>query len=427
MVIGSNLRTQKDKRLRKIVNSQPVLVLDGEWPSALAIVRSLGRRGLQVDVGSSKTHSFAGLSRYCRHNFVYPDSLVDVSGFRVALMEQIRKCSYSLVIPVTDLTIYPLMELRESVEALSSLAMASNEALTVTFSKSRTYDLARSLGIPIPRTVIINEMNGLQLVEDKLTFPMVVKPDRSKAWFGNGTGRDVAVAYAFNHGELNAYVMPFLKMGPVVLQEYVRGEGVGIGALATRGETVFAFQYRRLHEVPLTGGASSYRVSEAINTQLITYVSSLLKALSWDGVAMVEFKMARETGMSNLLEINGRFWGSLPLAVVAGADFPSYLFDLMVHQRRKFSTFYKVGVRCRQLSSELKWLKEIRTKRRMTNAIIQIPSYRSILLDSCRLLNPAEFTDTFDCGDPRPGINDIYKLTRDIIGDVRSKLLREVN
>ena len=40
---------------------------------------------------------------------------------------------------------------------------------------------------------------------------------------------------------------------------------------------------------------------------------------------MVEFKLDARDGVAKLMEINGRFWGSLQLAVDAGVDFPAIL------------------------------------------------------------------------------------------------------
>jgi predicted ATP-grasp superfamily ATP-dependent carboligase len=53
----------------------------------------------------------------------------------------------------------------------------------------------------------------------------------------------------------------------------------------------------------------------------------LLGQFDWQGVAMVEFKVEANTGTPYLLEVNGRFWGSLQLAIDAGVDFPALLVD----------------------------------------------------------------------------------------------------
>ncbi len=67
-------------------DSAPILVLDGDQGSALAIVRSLGRSGLSVHVGASDDQAIAFHSRYATAVFRYPDPLVDPSGFQTALL-----------------------------------------------------------------------------------------------------------------------------------------------------------------------------------------------------------------------------------------------------------------------------------------------------------------------------------------------------
>ena len=122
--------------------------------------------------------------------------------------------------------------------------------------------------------------------------------------------------------------MPF---SPLLLQEYFTGDGVGIEVLADQGEVVYAFQHRRLHELPLTGGGQLL-AGEALPSIPSFYAlrpeSDEGHALAW--VAMVEFKYNEQSAESRLMEINGRFWGSLPLAVSAGADFPYFLYELLV-------------------------------------------------------------------------------------------------
>ncbi len=54
---------------------------------------------------------------------------------------------------------------------------------------------------------------------------------------------------------------------------------------------------------------------------------ALLERLGWSGVAMVEYKKDLRQGDYVLMEINGRFWGSLQLAIDAGVDFPRMLAD----------------------------------------------------------------------------------------------------
>jgi predicted ATP-grasp superfamily ATP-dependent carboligase len=62
---------------------------------------------------------------------------------------------------------------------------------------------------------------------------------------------------------------------------------------------------------------------------------------------MVEFRYDPRDGLPKLMEINPRFWGSLPLAVYAGVDFPYLIFQLAQGQPVPAPPHYALGKRCR--------------------------------------------------------------------------------
>ena len=62
---------------------------------------------------------------------------------------------------------------------------------------------------------------------------------------------------------------------------------------------------------------------------------------------MVEFKCSAATGQAYLMEVNGRLWGSLKLAIDAGVNFPVLLARLAMGEAVAPVTSYRVGLRCR--------------------------------------------------------------------------------
>ena len=189
------------------------------------------------------------------------------------------------------------------------------------------------------------------------------------------------------------------------------GDGVGVELLAHHGEVLFAFQHLRLHEVPLTGGGSSFRKSVPLTGPLLEAATALIRALNWHGVAMVEFKYDPATGASYLMEINGRFWGSLPLAVAAGADFPGMLFDMLVEGRRNFEQTYKDDIYCRRLTSDVHWY-ELALRRAAPERLKVIPSKRELLTDFLKVFSPRHRFDVQSFGDPLPGLVELIYLVR---------------
>jgi predicted ATP-grasp superfamily ATP-dependent carboligase len=117
--------------------------------------------------------------------------------------------------------------------------------------------------------------------------------------------------------------------------------------LLWNGQLKAAFSHRRIREKPPSGGVSVYRESIPLDPELLTRSRALLDAFEWDGVAMIEYKVDERTGMPYLMEINGRFWGSLQLAVDAGVDFPALLAALALGLDPEPVTTYRVGVRSR--------------------------------------------------------------------------------
>jgi len=85
------------------------IVLDGEQRAALAVTRSLGRRGVKVFVGSEKGPSLASCSRYCANSFIYPSPYSDPSGFLQSLVGFAKSCGDTVLFPITDVTLTEIL------------------------------------------------------------------------------------------------------------------------------------------------------------------------------------------------------------------------------------------------------------------------------------------------------------------------------
>jgi predicted ATP-grasp superfamily ATP-dependent carboligase len=133
----------------------------------------------------------------------------------------------------------------------------------------------------------------------------------------------------------------------LLLQQRIVGPGIGIFLLLWDGKQAAQFAHRRLCEKPPSGGVSVYRESIAVDEALRDQSRALLEHFAWRGVAMVEYKRDMETGRAYLMEVNGRFWGSLQLAIDAGVDFPRLLAACALAQHVEPVTTYRIGVRSR--------------------------------------------------------------------------------
>ena len=162
------------------------------------------------------------------------------------------------------------------------------------------------------------------------------------------------------------------------------------------------------------------RASTSIPT-LYAYSTRLLAALEWTGLAMVEFKVGEDG--PKLMEINGRVWGSLPLAVKSGVDFPARMAELYLagppKNGRPADTAYRLGVRSRNLDLEVVWIASTLRGRR-GRRLVFVPPRREGVEAAIRLLNPKDGFDILSREDPRPGMAELAGIAAKLRRKVRS-------
>lgn len=331
-----------------------VLVTDGNERAALAVTRALGRRQIHVLVGAETERSLAGSSRYCRRAFSYPCPYKDPEGYLDALLQTVTDHQVEMVVPISDLAMHLVGTRRARFDALTKIAGPASAIYETLSDKYRLMRLAQQLEVPIPDTLFVEEGRLPPTLEGVGKFPLIVKPGRSRIPV-DGVWTSTSVHHVANRKELEQVYdrTPYLRW-PSLIQRRIEGEGRGIFALCDQGRPVALFAHRRLREKPPAGGVSVLRESIELPKPMADHAMRLLQNVGWHGVAMVEFKVERETGVPRLMEVNGRFWGSLQLAVDAGLNFPLMLYQLICgHRIEAPSAGYRTGVKSRWLLGDL--------------------------------------------------------------------------
>jgi predicted ATP-grasp superfamily ATP-dependent carboligase len=334
--------------------STTALVTDGDQRPALAITRSLGRRGVDVIVGAEYPSSLASSSRYCSRHVTYPSPYTDPDGFETFLLDFVREHRVDVVLPVTDVTTWAVARHQEAILRHTSVAVAPLGAFELVTNKWSLLERAIGCGVPIPRTEFIASGAALEAVIERVQYPAVIKPVRSRTRTERGWQHAI-VHYAHSADGLRELYrsIDYLGRYPSLIQERIFGPGVGVFVLCDRGRPLTMFAHRRLREKPPSGGASVLAESVPLDPELADQSVRLLGPLGWHGVAMLEYKRDARTGRAFLMEVNGRFWGSLQLAIDAGVDFPALAYGLALNRRLELPTAYATGVRNRWLLGDL--------------------------------------------------------------------------
>jgi len=321
-----------------------VLITDGEQRAALAVTRSLGKRGDEIIIASDRRHTISSCSGYSNCSFVYHNPVSNEGAFVEEIREIVRNEGIDVIIPITDLSMFTLLDPQNAIPPDLIYPFPSYEQFSFVSDKIRLVKLCQELNIQVPETIFLESAYELDRWKDSLRYPVMVKPYQSVIkiagkWFG---GR-VRMARSYdeliticNHDIIYRY--------PFMLQEVVGGEGRGIFTLYRDGKPVDWFAHRRIREKPPEGGVSVLSASIIPHGTMLDEAKRILDHVGWHGPAMVEFKYDTENDRYSLMEINGRFWGSLQLAVEAGVDFPSLLLSQGVDAA---AGGYQEGVRLR--------------------------------------------------------------------------------
>ena len=392
-----------------------VLVLDGNQNQAVAAVRSLAAAGHTVLAGDSTSWNKAGWSRSARASFQYPSPQRQAEAFVNRIAELAATEPGTLVLPMTEATTLALSLHRERIfQAGGRMVMPSHEQVLRAFDKQQTTELAKSLGIAVPRTILIGNRDEAASAARSLEYPVVLKPRASEELGQQGNVRTGGrPRYASTPSEFeSAYADVSQRSSAVLVQQYVEGEGTGYFALMHNGELRAEFAHRRIRDVYPTGSGSAVRESRDPEPEIRRAGLAILEALRWHGVAMIEFRW--QAGKPPMfMEVNGRFWHSLPLACYAGVDFPALLAQMAEHGDIPQSSGYRRGVRCRWFVGDLRHLIEV-----WKGPPAGYPGpYPGRLETLAAVLTPVPGTvhDLFRWNDPLPEVADWLHMARRIL------------
>ncbi len=303
------------------------VVVGGDY-QGLGIVRSLGRQGVPVCVVDDEL-SISRYSRYCtrfvkfadlRHETAVVDSMLEL-GRRLDLGGWV-------LYPTREELVAAFSRNRSQLSKLFRVPTPEWDAVRWAWDKRNTYQLARELEIPIPRTYHFDHMDQLSELGD-LTPPFAIKPaikehflyaTKAKAWCAN------------SHSELRELFQKaseLMNPGEVMVQEFIPGGGdqqFAYCAFFRDGTAMGKMVTQRRRQHPLQFGRASTYV-ETVDIPILEELSErFLREINYYGLVELEYKLDPRDGQYKLLDVNARTWGYHSLGARVGVDFSFMLY-----------------------------------------------------------------------------------------------------
>src|SRR6266567_3125221 len=275
---------------------RPVLILGAAPRISVAVARSLHRHGIPVEVASFLATEPKLRSRAIRSFHRLPVKDLHPAKFLDSLLALVRERGFDTVLAAGDPALSALAEHYDQLSPLLHVGCPPTAIVEHVLNKALTLEAAQKCGIKVPFTCTLANVTELEQVAAQLRFPVVAKPGQK--------GAQVFRMRCF----------PTLEM---------------------------------LKEAPATGGVAVIAIAETLDPALAEASLKLLRALEWQGPAMVEFRVDRETGSCFFMEVNGRYWGTSSLPILAGVDFPLYHWQILHGEQPHVSGEYAIGMRWR--------------------------------------------------------------------------------
>lgn len=203
--------------------------------------------------------------------------------------------------------------------------------------RSALVQLARSMGLLVPRSEIIAEWYALAATAARIGYPCVLKRDLT--WSGYGTevvtsepglqkawSRAVGYTAGLRAGRAALRdrrprtIVDWFTRGPVEAQEFVPGVPANRAVLCREGKVIAGLSVEALHTAYPGGPASVVRVID--NAEMAHTVETLVGKLGLSGFCGFDFLLSG-SGRAFLLELNPRATPVAHLPVADGTHLPS--------------------------------------------------------------------------------------------------------
>jgi predicted ATP-grasp superfamily ATP-dependent carboligase len=395
-------------------HAKTLILLGMDTPTGLCLTRELGEHGIRVIGVYGSRFSVGAASRYtfAKHQRAPKDKLID------QLLSLISHYKADAFLAVSENDIQWINQHRDHFSHIP-LMFPDQLRMTQVLDKQRTYEHAEKCGVPIPRSYQIQSLEELRSLKDELSYPVVIKWPDPIAVISQLQQHKIPLIkadYADNFIQLERKMADYAQLGVFpLIQIYHKGHGLGQFFLIHKGKVIQRFQHKRIHEWPPEGGYSTYCESLDINQHADLFAKSeaLLQSLEWEGVAMVEYRYDDHTNQAVLMEVNGRFWGSFPLAYHSGAQLARLYFETVTNTPSSLPPSPKAGVQCRFMIPEVKRLVRVllQPNKIQDKQYINTP-WKDLGRFLWAFVRPNSKYFVFQFKDPRPLLMDLWGIVR---------------
>lgn len=269
--------------------------------------RALARAGWRVGVGSPRRDGgLVGASRAVAQVHVVPRPTGDGDAFVAGVRAAQAQGGYDVVVGSGDDWMSAVSYYRDALPL--PVAHPPRDVVTAAMDRVTLSRVAEQVGVTTPLT------QSLPISQDeRLGAPVVVK-NRSHWAPGQHRRHRIEAKVCPTEEQLQAHLLDFggVEDEPV-LQEMVHGHLSALVGVMHQGRLIGRVAQISPRLWPTPSGASARAITVPVDPDLASRSEALLRELGWTGLVELQFLVPSD-GIPRLIDLNGRFYGSLALA-----------------------------------------------------------------------------------------------------------------
>ncbi|MGN6249025.1 MAG: ATP-grasp domain-containing protein [Ginsengibacter sp.] len=290
-----------------------VLIPDGESVFAIKVLKCLSKEmGVKVFVLSNNPSAAVAFSRFTKKIFTYTEK--NDSDRLNAITAAIAKTNADVVLPVDVKTIRLLSANIEKIKNMCSVAsLAVIDSIDIADDKWLTFEWLKKNNITTPETLLLQDTDNLQEKAKNLHFPVLVKPRKGSGGMG--------IEKFDNKNLLFKFWNDYASKNSAIIQSFIRGFDIDCSFLCHEGEILaYTIQKRFVYsEKPVAGELG---IDFIYHEQTVDVVKEFARKLDWSGIGHIDLRFDEDDGKVKIIEINPRYWATVPESLFAGVNFP---------------------------------------------------------------------------------------------------------
>jgi D-aspartate ligase len=231
--------------------------------------------------------------------------------------------------------------------------------------KFRQYQLALDAGIPVPQTFLVDKMDQLLEIIDRIQLPAFIKGNEVTSW--RRKMGDVFKGFVVSDKEdlIRTFRLIFERGTNGLVQEIIPGPDTShfkVSCYISRdGEVLLAFGLQKIRQQPVGFGFGCL-VQSVEYPDLLSLGKGFFTKIGYRGVGSAEFKLDDRDGMLKLIELNPRYWQQNSLAEKCGMNFPLIDYLEVTGREPKAVPDYRHGIKWVNIYSDLESFREYRQR-----------------------------------------------------------------